>query len=159
MSQPIRVPDLEAQRLTMQRLDFLVGTWTGSARVLRGPGVVVEVDQTERAEYRLGGLVLLIEGTGCDRSNGAPVLQALGVLSYDDEQQTYRMRAFNDGRFLETEVRLPGPREMTWSFAFGDISTRSVLRVDDEKRWTEHALLTIGAQPPKTLLELSVRRQ
>ena len=54
MSQPIRVPDLEAQRLAMQRLDFLAGTWTGSARVLRGPGVVVELDQTERAEYRLG---------------------------------------------------------------------------------------------------------
>jgi len=46
----------------------------------------------------------------------------------------YRLRAFNDGRFLETEVRLPGPSELTWSFALGEIITRSILWVDDEGR-------------------------
>ena len=31
---------------------------------------------------------------------------ALGLISFDDETGTYRMRAFNDGRWLETEVKL-----------------------------------------------------
>ena len=30
----------------------------------------------------------------------------LGLISFDDETGTYRMRAFNDGRWLETEVKL-----------------------------------------------------
>jgi hypothetical protein len=33
-------------------------------------------------------------------------LQALGLISFDDETGTYRMRAFNGGRWLETEVKL-----------------------------------------------------
>jgi hypothetical protein len=160
MSQPPRPPDIEAQRRALQQLDFLVGVWTGSARMLRGPGTIVELDQTERAEYRIGGLVLLIEGTGQDRVNGTPILQALGVISYDDENQAYRMRAFNDGRFLETEVRLVEPgRAISWGFALGDVRTQSVLRISDDGAWTERAELTIGSQPPKTLLDLSVRRQ
>jgi hypothetical protein len=144
----------------MRQLDFLIGTWVGSARLLRGPGVVGELDQTERAEYRLDGLVLLIEGTGRERATGNAILQALGIISYDDDRETYRMRAFNDGRFLETDVTLVEPRRaISWGFVLGDISTRSVLRLDDDGAWTERAELMIGAQPPKTLLELSVRRQ
>ena len=47
---------------------------------------------------------------------------------------------------------------MSWGFAFGDISTRSVLQISDDGAWTEHAELMIGSGPPKTLLDLSVRR-
>jgi hypothetical protein len=152
-------PDLQAQQSAMRQLDFLIGTWVGSARLLRGPGTVVELDQTERAEYRLDGLALLIEGTGRERTSGAAVLQALGIISYDDDRHTYRMRAFNDGRVLETDVTLVEPRRaISWGFVMGDISTRSVLRLDDDGAWTERAELMIGVQAPKTLLELSVYR-
>lgn len=156
---PPRVPDVNAQRGAMKRLDFLIGDWTGTARLLRAPGVVVELDQTERAEYRLDGLVLLIEGVGRDRATAASVLQALGVVTYDDERGTYRMRAFNDGRFLETDVTLVETgRGLSWGFALGDVRTRSVLEITGDGAWTERAELTIGSAPPKTLLELSVRR-
>ena len=106
MAQTSRVPDLQAQRAAMKKLEFLIGTWAGEAWVLRGPGEPVEMIQTEDAQYKLDGLILVIEGVGRAKSDGKPVLQALGVISWDDENATYRMRAFNDGRFLETEVRL-----------------------------------------------------
>ena len=50
----------------------------------------------------------MIEGVGRTKSTGEPVLQAFGIISYDDESATYRIRAFNDGRFLETQVKLLG---------------------------------------------------
>ncbi|HEY3823121.1 MAG TPA: hypothetical protein VGL82_01120 [Bryobacteraceae bacterium] len=158
MAQPIRTPDIEAQRAAMKKLDFLIGQWTGGARVLRGPGQWVEMIQTEEARYKLDGLVLLIEGVGRARSDDKPVLQALGMVSFDDETETYRMRAFNDGRFLETEVTLVADNAISWGFALGEIKTSSVLHIDDKGDWTELGELTMGPQPPVKFLELSVRR-
>ena len=96
MAQLPRVPDLEAQRAAMKEVSFLVGKWAGEARLLRGPAESVELLQTEEAQYKLGGLILVIEGVGRTKSSGQPVLQAFGIISYDDESATYRMRAFND---------------------------------------------------------------
>jgi hypothetical protein len=154
------MPNVEAQRAAMKRLGFLVGKWTGEARMLRGPGAMVELAQTEEAQYKLDGLVLTIEGTGRSKVDGTAVLQAFGIISYDDESSVYRMRAFNDGRWLETEVQLSADgRGMTWGFALGEIRTSSVLRINEKGEWTEHAEIVIGGQAPRTLLELAVRHQ
>jgi hypothetical protein len=160
MAQLPRVPDLEAQRTAMKEVSFLVGKWVGEARLLRGPAESVELLQTEEAQYKLDGLILVIEGVGLTKASGQPVLQAFGIISYDDESATYRMRTFNDGRFLETQVRLLEEGQgMTWGFVLGDIRTNSVLRINENSEWTERAEITIGPEPPKKLLELTVRPQ
>ena len=71
--------------------------WRG-AHVER-TGAPLELVQTERAQYKL-------DGVGRTKSGGQPVLQALGIISYDDGGSSYNMRAFNDGRFLETAMNL-----------------------------------------------------
>jgi len=153
-----RVPDLHAQRAAMKRLAFLVGKWKGEARLLRGPGEWVDLDQSEEAQYKLDGLILVIEGVGRAKADGHSVLQALGIISFDDESGTYRMRAFNDGHFLETEVRLlDQDKAITWGFVLGQITTKSVLRINEGGEWTELAEVTIGSAAPKKLMELTVR--
>jgi hypothetical protein len=159
MPQLPRAPDLEAQRVAMSKIAFLVGKWVGETRLLRGPGASVELVQTEEAQYKLDGLILTIEGIGRAKS-GIPVLQALGIISYDDESRTYRMRAFNDGRFLETQLELlESGKGMTWGFVPGEIKTHSVMRINQNGDWTEFAEITIGSQPPKKPLELTVHPQ
>ena len=144
----------------MKKLGFLVGKWAGEARLLRGPTEPVELLQTEEAQYKLDGLIVVIEGVGRTRSDGQPVLQAFGIVSYDDESATFRLRAFNDGRFLETQVTLLDEGEgMAWGFALGEITTNSVLRINERGEWTEFAEISIGSQPSKKLLELTVRQQ
>ena len=151
-------PDLDAQRAAMRKLEFLVGKWAGEARMLRGPGEPVVMIQTEEAQYKLDGLVLQIEGVG--KVDGKPAVQALGIVSYDDETGTYRMRAFNDGRFLETEVKLLGEgKGMTWGFALGQYRTSSTMRINEKGDWTELHEITIGEQAPRKYMELSVSRQ
>jgi hypothetical protein len=160
MSQLPRVPDLEAQREAMKKLGFLVGKWAGEARLLRGPTESVEFLQTEEAQYKLDGLIVVIEGVGRTRSGDRPLVQALGIVSYDDESRTYHLRAFNDGRFLETEMKLlENSKGMTWGFALGEIRTNSVLQINERGEWTELTEISIGSQPPKRLLELTVRPQ
>jgi hypothetical protein len=158
MTQLPRVPDLQEQREAMKKLDFLVGKWAGEARLLRGPTESVDLFQTEEAQYRLDGLILVIEGVGRTKSGGQPLLQAFGIISYDDESGTYRLRAFNDGRFLETQMKLlEAGKGMTWGFALGELRTNSVLRINEHGEWTELAEISIGSQAPKKLLELTVR--
>ena len=160
MAQLPRTPDLDAQRIAMQRLSLLVGKWSGEARVLRGPGQWIDLRQTEEAQYKLDGLVLMIEGIGRTAPEGTIVLQALGIISYDDESNTYHMRAFNDGRFLETEVKLAVDfKELAWGFTVGDIKTTSVMRITETGEWTESHEIALGQQPPKCLMELTVRRE
>jgi hypothetical protein len=155
-----RTPDLESQRAAMRKLSFLEGKWVGHARVQRGPGGPTELVQTENVQYKLDGLVLMIEGVGRESSDGQPVLQALGFISYDEHRMVYQMRAFNDGRFLETEVKLSEDgKSMAWGFALGDVRTGSVLRIDQSGVWTELHEIAIGSQPPKKLMEVAVRRQ
>jgi hypothetical protein len=153
-------PDLEAQRAAMNKLGFLVGEWSGEARVLRGPGRFVELAQTESAQFRLDGLVLVIEGVGRSKADGTLTLQALGVVSFDDETGSYRMRAFNDGRWLESDVTLAGDgSSISWGFVVGEFKTRTALRISENGEWTEFGELIIGDRPPQTMMELKVRRR
>lgn len=111
------------------------------------------------AQFRLDGLILTIEGTGYTKTDHKPVLQAFGVVSYDDDRKTYRMRAFNDGRFFETDVQASEDgHSLTWGFGFGEYRTHSVMRIDDKGRWTESHEITIGDQPPRKFMEISVSK-
>ncbi len=118
----------------------------------------MELSQTEEAQYKLDGLLLLIEGIGRTKSSGQIALQALGLVSYDDEVGIYRMRAFNDGRFLETEVKLlEDGKCLSWGFVLGEVATKSALRVNEKGEWTELHEIAIGSQPSRKLMELVVR--
>jgi hypothetical protein len=142
----------------MKKLDFLIGEWSGEASAARGPGIVIELNQTEVAQFKLDGLVLMIEGVGRMKSDGKLALQALGLISFDDAANSYRMRAYNDGRWLETEVKLlDDGKSLSWGFSLGEIRTKSVLRINERGEWTESAEITIGTRPPQKLMELVVR--
>ncbi len=144
----------------MAKLGFLIGKWSGEARIFRGSGEPLDLTQTEEVQYKLEGLILMIEGVGRSKSDGKPALQALGIISYNDEAGTYRMRAYNDGRYLETEVKLSETgKGLTWGFAVGEIKTSSVLRINEKGEWTELAEITIGSKPPRKLMELTVSPQ
>jgi len=118
----------------------------------------VELFQTEEAQFKLDGLILVIEGTGKTLSEDQQVLQALGIISYDDESATYHMRAFNDSRSLETELKLLSDTQgLAWGFTMGDIQTKSVLRINEKGEWTELHEIVIGFQLSKKLMEMTVR--
>jgi len=144
----------------MMELSFLIGKWSGEARLWRGPGEPLELVQTEEAQYKLGGLVLMIEGIGRNKSDGKVALQALATVSYDEEAGVGRLRACNDGRYLGTDLKLADDgRGITWGFTLGEIKTNSVLRINEKGEWTELAEITIGSQPPRKLMELRVNPQ
>jgi hypothetical protein len=157
--QPTHQPDPQKQRLAMQRLSFLIGTWSGEAHVQRGPDDLITLAQTEEAYYKGDGLILVLEGTGRIGAEQPPFLQALAIISFDDATETYRMRGWNGGRFMESEVQLLGDgRSLRWGVGAGE--TRStLLHVDKDGLWTERGELKIGSQEPRKYMDVTVRRK
>ena len=158
VQQPPRAPDVNAQRQAMKKLAFLIGQWAGDGRMLRASGEWVEFHQTEHVEYKLDGLLLVIEGVGRAKNDGQPLLQAYAITSYDDATGKYHMRAFNDGRWLETDIDMAdNGKGLTWGFTVGDVRTKSIMRLTDAGEWSENHEITIGTQLPRKFMELTVK--
>ena len=69
------------------------------------------------------------------------------------------MRAFNDGRWLETEVKLAdGGNLISWGFVLSQFKTTTVLSINENGEWTELGELIIGDRPPQKMVNLKVRR-
>ena len=150
-------PDLAAQRAAMQKLAFLTGHWSGPATIARGPGEPLHVTQAEEVQFKLDGLVLLIEGTSRDAA-GKPVFHALATVSFDDSTHTYRFRAYNDGRYLDTELTVPA-NGFSWSYAAGPVHITNTMHLTAKGEWAETTEATMGTNPPRRVVDFLLQHQ
>ena len=150
-------PDIAAQKEAMKKLSFLAGKWTGEATATMGPQGPVKMQQTEDVQYRLGGLVMLVEGTGRDLQSNNVVFNALATISYDDAAKQYRIRAFNQGRYLDTELKL-GDRSFEWGYQAGPAKIVNRMNLGESGEWIEVGEVTLPSQPPRKFIQLNVKK-
>jgi hypothetical protein len=150
-------PDLEAQRAAMKKLDFLVGKWSGPATVTRGPGQDLKIVQTEDVQFKLQGLALLIEGIGLN-AEGKRVFGALTVIVFDDATNTYRFHAHNDGRYLDTELKV-SDNGFSWGYVSGSVKVVNTMKVSGKGEWLETTDSTYWTQPAQRLVDMKLQRQ
>jgi hypothetical protein len=153
-----QAPNLPAQREAMKKLAFLVGKWSGGATTSRGPNETVKVKQTEDVQFKLGGLLLLIEGTGRNPDNAEVMFNALATISYDEAAKAYRFRAYNDGRYLDTDLKVP-ENGFEWGYKAGPADVRFVMRLNDKGEWVETGDVKFGDNPPQRTFEMTLRKQ
>jgi hypothetical protein len=150
-------PNVASQREAMKKLAFLVGKWSGPASVARGPGEALRLTQSEDVQIKLDGLVLLVEGTGRD-SEGKVVFRALATVSFDDATSSYRFRAYNDGRFLDTELKVSG-NGFEWGYAAGPLRVSNMMKITEKGEWSEITESTYGSTAPRRSMEMTLKRQ
>jgi hypothetical protein len=143
---------VDAQREAMRKLSFLAGHWSGSVTVVRGPGEPLHLTQTEDVEYKLDGLVLLIEGKSTS-AGGKVLFSALATIAYDDASHTYRLRAYNDGHYLDTELSVPA-NGFSWSFTTGPAHIVNTMRLTGKGEWDEVTEVTVGSNPPHRSVDM-----
>ena len=149
-------PNLASQREAMKKLDFLAGKWQGDVLVTRGPDEPMKLVQTEEVQYKIDGLVLLVEGAGRN-ADGQVVFRALALISYDDAAGVYRFRAYSEGRYLDTELGVT-PKGFSWGYAAGPLKATNSMRLNDKGEWTETTETVIGSAPPRKSVEMTLRR-
>ena len=150
-------PNVAAQREAMKKLAFLAGHWSGPVTIQRGPGEPFKLTQTENVEYQLDGLVLLVEGrsTGAD---GKSQFQALATIAYDDASHSYRFRAYNGGRYLDTELAVL-PDGFSWGFDAGPAKIRNTMHLTAKGEWQETTDVTFGTAPSQRSVDMLLEHQ
>lgn len=148
---------VDAQREAMQKLSFLVGRWSGPVTIQRGPGEPLHLTQTENVQYKLDGLVLLVEGQST-AADGKVAFSALATISYDDASHTFRFRAYNDGHYLDTGLNVPG-HGFSWGFTAGPAHIVNTMHLTDKGEWNEVTDVTMGDNPAHRSMEMTLRKE
>lgn len=151
------MPNVDAQREAMKKLAFLAGRWSGTANISRGPGEPLHLTQAENVQFKLDGLVLLIEGqsTGPD---GKAQFQALATVAYDDASHTYRFRAYNDGHYIDTELTAQ-PDGFAWGFNAGPAKIQNTMHLTAKGEWQETTDVLFGSNPPHRSVDMLLQHQ
>jgi hypothetical protein len=147
----------DVQREAMQKLSFLVGHWSGPISVSRGPGEPVKLTQTEEIQYKLDGLVMLIEGTSRD-AEGKTSFNALATVSFDDTTHNYRFRAYNGGHYIDTELTVI-TNGFSWSYDAGPAHIVNAMHLTAKGEWSETTDVTVGGNPPHHSVEMLLQHQ
>lgn len=147
---------MEAQREAMRKLSFLAGKWTGPVTVVRGPEPL-HLTQTEQVEYKLDGLVLLIDGKSTD-SDGKSSFEALATVSYDEATHAYHFRAYNGGHYIDTELTVL-PDGFSWGFKAGPADIVNTMHLTAKGEWSEQTVATMGTNPPMHAVDMLLTKQ
>ena len=147
----------------MRELDYLIGRWTGEGSILLGPEGPQPARVTEVAESKLGGELLLIEGTGVALIEGEEkqVHHGLALIRYDREAGGYRALTCKAGGICSEVEVVVGDRTARWGFDDERVGTvRYRLRITESGEWHEVGEVSrdMGATWVK-FMEMTLRRQ
>lgn len=142
----------DIQREAMHKLAFLAGRWSGPVTITRGSGEPLRLTQSEEVQYKLDGLVLLIEGESRS-TDGKAQFSALATVSFDDAARTYHIRAYNNGHYLDTELHVLADG-FSWGFPAGPARIVNTMYLTGKGEWQEVTDVTVGNGPPRRSVEM-----
>jgi len=148
---------VQIQREAMHKLDFLAGRWSGPVTIQRGPGQPLRLTQSENVQYKLGGLVLLVEGKSTNGA-GKAEFSALATISYDDATSAYHIRAYNNGHYVDSKLSLL-PRGFSWSFPAGPVRIVNTMHLTAKGEWQEVSDVVMGGAAPRRSVRMLLRHQ
>jgi len=155
--QPPVADTVKLQREAMRKLSFLAGHWSGPVSIVRGVGEPLHLTQTEDVDYKLDGLVLLVQGKSTS-ADGKTQFSALATIAYDDASHTYRFRGYNAGHYLDTELSVPD-NGFSWGFMAGPTHIVNTMHLPANGEWNEVTEVTVGSNPPHRSVDMLLHHQ
>lgn len=147
-----------AHQEALKKIEFLVGTWKGKALYWTGPDQKHEVEQTETVQFKQQGLLIQVEGAGRDAKTGILVHDALGIISFDDTKNTYRLVSWaGAGRTGEFEVSV-GPNRLEWGMKNAGFMVRYITVLNEQGEWFETGERSADGVTWTKFVEMTLRK-
>lgn len=140
------------------------GRWQGESSMQMGPGEPRKATMDERIEYKLEGMVMLVEGIGKAMDEAGKkefiVHHALAVLSYDKTSGQYKFRTYlNDGRSTDAWFTVTGDNKYQWGFDTPRGKIRYTITVDpDKKIWYESGEFSADGASWKKFFDMNLKK-
>jgi hypothetical protein len=69
-----------------------------------------------------------------------------------------RIHAYNDGRYLDTEMKVPGSG-FEWGYKADPADIRFVMRLDDKGQWVKTGDMKFSDNAPQRTFEMTLRQE
>lgn len=146
---------LSAQREAMNRFAMMDGAWRGSAWTLLPSGEKHAFIQTERVGPFLDGAIKVVEGRGYEE-DGSVAFNALGIISYDPETESYALRSYAQGHVGDFAIT-PTERGFQWEIPAGPTTIRYTAEIA-EGTWREVGDRLVPGEEPIRFFEMTLSR-
>jgi len=146
---------MAAEREAMGKLAMLDGAWRGTAWSITPRGKV-EVVHTERVGLMLAGTVRMIEGRSY-LPNGTIPFVALGIISFNPANGTYRMRSYAQGMAGDFALAVT-PDGYSWEVPAGAGAVIRYKATIANGAWKEVGLRVAGTDAPVQVFEMNLKR-
>jgi hypothetical protein len=146
---------MASEREAMGKLAMLDGAWRGTAWSITPRGKV-EVVHTERVGLMLAGTVRMIEGRSY-LPNGTIPFVALGIISFNPGNGTYRMRSYAQGMAGDFAMTVL-PDGYVWDVPAGPGAIIRYRATIANGAWKEVGLRVVGAETPVQVFEMNLKR-
>lgn len=125
----------------MQKFSWMVGDWKGEAWYMDRDQTKIHITQKEHISLRLDSTIITMEGTGYEKPVASEetkiVFQAFGILTYDITNSKFVLRAYNDGRFIDSDLISNPDGSFSWRIDVPYGLTRYTLRITADGIWNE----------------------
>ena len=129
------------QKTALAKLEWLTGTWQGTAITQMGPGRSDTISMHEVLCYNLDSTIITVEGKGYHVVNGKALPDiyhhAFAVLSYDNSGH-YQWKAWRipGGIYTEYSPEI-GEKNFNWSMKTPRGTMRYHIELTDNRQWHE----------------------
>jgi hypothetical protein len=100
---------------------------------------------------------MLVEGKSTS-TDGKVMFSALATISYDDASHTYRIRAYHDGHYVDTELSALADG-FSWQFESGPAHIVNTMHLTKNGEWSEVTEVTVGNFPPQHGVEMLLQHR
>jgi hypothetical protein len=148
---------ISAQRQAMAGLAFMDGVWRGPAWTILPSGEKHTITQTERIGPFLDGSVKVIEGRGYN-ADGSVGFNALGIISYGIDTQTYSLRSYALGQSGDFALKVNEDGSgYVWEIPAGPMTIRYTATIKDGT-WREVGDRIVPEKEPVRFFEMDLTR-
>lgn len=142
----------------MSYLKVYEGNWSGEGWIQMGPQKsFFTID--EKAGFKVGEGVFVFEGLGKDKTTKKTIHQAYGIVTYDDQTDSYSMRAFRaDAKSMDADFSVDQNGLINWAFEVPQGKISYVIEVKDGQ-WIEKGNIDMGGGRSFQFMEMVLEKE